>query len=218
MSAAAQLWRQIVSRVETASDSSRSAPAMVVNSVSKPEYSLIHQLFFPSLTVRRTSILLATTDKQVRAARLSERLATALASVTGEKIAVIEAGGQQDLVGKGRGSTLAVMQADGQKNATATSGSVHKIAFELIKSELDGLEKMREEFGYFLLCASMADCEMPAFCNLCDAAVLVLTANMTRREAARRAQEQLVRQGVTVLGVVLDERKLPIPEPIYRRL
>jgi Mrp family chromosome partitioning ATPase len=46
----------------------------------------------------------------------------------------------------------------------------------------------------------------------------VLTANMTRREAARRAQEQLVRQGVTVLGVVLDERKLPIPEPIYRRL
>jgi Mrp family chromosome partitioning ATPase len=59
---------------------------------------------------------------------------------------------------------------------------------------------------------------MPSLCNLCEAAVLVLTANITRREAAIKAKEQLLRQGVTLLGTVLDQRTMPIAESIYRRL
>ena len=59
---------------------------------------------------------------------------------------------------------------------------------------------------------------MPSLCNLSEAAVLVLTANITRREAALKAKEQLLRQGVTLLGTVLDQRTMPIPESIYRRL
>jgi hypothetical protein len=103
---------------------------------------------------------------------------------------------------------------------------VRKIPFELVSkgydgeivSKRDGLRGLPGPFEYFLLSASVAGSEMPVLCNLCDAAVLVLTANMTRREAARRAKEQLIRQGVTLLGTVLDQRTMPIPESIYRRL
>ncbi|PYV47678.1 MAG: hypothetical protein DMG92_15785, partial [Acidobacteria bacterium] len=78
--------------------------------------------------------------------------------------------------------------------------------------------ELRSTFGFFLLSAAVDESDTPALCSLCEAAVLVLTANVTRREAALRAKEQLQRQGVTLLGTVLDQTKLPIPELIYRRL
>jgi hypothetical protein len=85
-------------------------------------------------------------------------------------------------------------------------------------STYDGLKELRGAFDYFLLSAAINDSEMPSLCILCEAAVLVLTANVTRREAAVKAKEQLLRQGVTLLGTVLDQRTMPIPESIYRRL
>jgi hypothetical protein len=215
---AAQLWRQIVSRVETVADPHCGAPAMVVNSVSKPEFSLIHQLFFSPTTQSRNSVLLVTTGAQSRAAGLCERLATALANVSGKKVGVIEAGGNENLVVRRKKSPFSMGQVDRQKPLPLTSGSVHKVPFESVASERSGFNEMRSECEYFLLCASMADSEMPALCNMCDAAVLVLTASLTRRAAAQKAKEQLIRQGVTVLGVVLDQRTFPIPESIYRRL
>ena len=85
-------------------------------------------------------------------------------------------------------------------------------------STCDGLKGLRSAFDYFLLSAAINDSGMPGVCNLCDAAVLVITANITRREAAVKAKEQLLRHGVTLLGMVLDQRTMPIPESIYRRL
>jgi hypothetical protein len=89
---------------------------------------------------------------------------------------------------------------------------------EKLGSTCDGLKELRSAFDYFLLSAAINDSQMPSLCNLCEAAVLVLTANITRREAAIKAKEQLLRQGVTLLGTVLDQRTMPIPESIYRRL
>lgn len=51
-----------------------------------------------------------------------------------------------------------------------------------------------------------------------DGVVLVLEANATRRDTARRTKENLATAGVSVLGVVLNNRTFPIPEAIYRRL
>jgi protein-tyrosine kinase len=48
--------------------------------------------------------------------------------------------------------------------------------------------------------------------------VMVLEANSTRRSAARKAKMALEAANVTVLGVVLNNRKFPIPERIYRML
>lgn len=51
-----------------------------------------------------------------------------------------------------------------------------------------------------------------------DGVVLVVEANSTRRETARRAKERLAVANVPVLGVVLNNRTFPIPETLYRRL
>jgi Mrp family chromosome partitioning ATPase len=51
-----------------------------------------------------------------------------------------------------------------------------------------------------------------------DGVVLVVEANATRRNTARRVKEILVTANVSVLGVVLNNRTFPIPEAIYRRV
>lgn len=52
----------------------------------------------------------------------------------------------------------------------------------------------------------------------CDGLVLVVTANKTRRVVAAQAAAQLKRAGVRLLGVVLAERRFPVPEGLYRKL
>lgn len=51
-----------------------------------------------------------------------------------------------------------------------------------------------------------------------DGVVLVLEANSTPRDYAKRVTEMLRAANVSLLGVVLNNRTFPIPEPIYRRL
>jgi Mrp family chromosome partitioning ATPase len=66
--------------------------------------------------------------------------------------------------------------------------------------------------------ASIHDGAAPLFCKASDGAVLVITANQTRREAAVRAKEILLSWNAQLLGAVLDNRAFPVPESIYRRL
>jgi protein-tyrosine kinase len=51
-----------------------------------------------------------------------------------------------------------------------------------------------------------------------DGVVLVVEANSTRRETARRIKENLEVANVRLLGVVLNNRSFPIPDALYRRL
>lgn len=51
-----------------------------------------------------------------------------------------------------------------------------------------------------------------------DGVVLILEANSTRRDAARRIKENLAAANARVLGVVLNNRTYPIPETLYSRL
>ena len=53
---------------------------------------------------------------------------------------------------------------------------------------------------------------------LSDGVVLVLKANSSRREVARRALSDLQAANVTSLGAVLNQRQFPIPTAIYNRL
>ena len=51
-----------------------------------------------------------------------------------------------------------------------------------------------------------------------DGVVLVLEANSTRRDTARRIKEGLAVANAKMLGVVLNNRTYPIPESLYSRL
>ena len=74
------------------------------------------------------------------------------------------------------------------------------------------------EFDFSVLyCAPVSWLTMRIAQSL-DGLVLILTANKTRRLAATHIKEQLARARIPLLGTVLAERRLPVPERLYRRL
>ena len=230
MSVGAQLWKHIIPAAKpvlhrkppTAVPASR--PGIAPN---EPAFALMHQLFFPNATLRRTSILLAAADTPSKASSLGEKIAVHLAQVSGGMVGIIESASPlQRNPWEGKGLPVGFGRGLWQMYSSRLAERVWQIPITLLGHEpnekrdsaFDGLKELRGAFDYFLLSAAINDCEMPSLCNLCEAAVLVLTASVTRREAAVKAKEQLLRQGVTLLGTVLDQRAMPIPESIYRRL
>lgn len=230
MSVGAQVWKHIVPAVNPVLH--RKPPTAVptpqrVNAQDEPAFALMHQLFFPSATLRRTSILLAAADTVSKASSLGEKIAVNLAQVSGGMVAIIESASPSlRNPWEGKGLPAGFGRGLWQMYSSRLAERVWQIPTTLLGQELDQkrgptsdrLKELRSSFDYFLLSAAIDDREMPSHCNLCEAAVLVLTANVTRREAAVNAKEQLLRQGVTLLGTVLDQRTMPIPESIYRRL
>jgi protein-tyrosine kinase len=75
------------------------------------------------------------------------------------------------------------------------------------------------EFNFVLVDAPPVhdSADMIMLGRIADGAVLVLEANSTRREAARRAKASLVDAGVRILGAVLNRRTFPIPKGLYSK-
>lgn len=82
------------------------------------------------------------------------------------------------------------------------------------------LSELRERFQYVLIDSAPIGLnpDMTLLCDKVDAVVLVVRHQKTRREVVKRAKEIVERAGGKVLGVVLNRRKFPIPEFLYRRL
>ncbi len=82
------------------------------------------------------------------------------------------------------------------------------------------MKELRAEFDYVLVDAPPANLYTDAIVlgQSADGAVLVVQANSTRREVARKVKESLQAASINLLGAVLDKRTFPIPEALYRRL
>jgi Mrp family chromosome partitioning ATPase len=82
------------------------------------------------------------------------------------------------------------------------------------------LQELRQEFDRVLIDAPpLNQCDdAMALAELGDGLVVVIEANATRRQTARKVMETLGQAGVKVLGVVLNKRMFPIPEKLYRQL
>jgi len=76
----------------------------------------------------------------------------------------------------------------------------------------------RFEFVLIDIEPASAPVDAAGLAPLVDGVVLVLAAETTRRESARRATLALHALGASVLGAVLTNRRFPIPDPLYRRL
>jgi succinoglycan biosynthesis transport protein ExoP len=80
--------------------------------------------------------------------------------------------------------------------------------------------ELREEFTHVLVSAPplARESEATLMGQLADGIVLIVEANQSRRDTIRQAKEHLDTAQVQVLGAVLDQRRFPIPEFLYRRL
>jgi capsular exopolysaccharide synthesis family protein len=82
------------------------------------------------------------------------------------------------------------------------------------------LADLRAAFDYVLIDTPPVNLYADAIAlgQLADGVILVVEANATRREAARKAKESLDAANVRVLGAVLNKRTFPIPESLYRKI
>ena len=100
------------------------------------------------------------------------------------------------------------------------SGAEHSVGLlhsDYVKKRIDDL---RKEFDYVLVDAPALNSysEGIALGQFADGLVLVLQANSTRRDASARIAERLHTSQVNILGAVLNKRRFPIPNFLYRRL
>ena len=82
------------------------------------------------------------------------------------------------------------------------------------------LPELQREFDYVLIDApsmGLGD-DSVMLGRGAEGVILVLRANMSRRESARKAVRDLENANVRVLGAVLNHRTFPVPESIYRKL
>jgi hypothetical protein len=82
------------------------------------------------------------------------------------------------------------------------------------------LAQIRVSFEYSILAAPPASesDEAVAMAQFSDGIILVLSAQHTRRAAARKVKGKLDEAHVRLLGTVLSDREFPIPQRLYRRL
>jgi hypothetical protein len=80
------------------------------------------------------------------------------------------------------------------------------------------LREVASEFDFSILCCPGVSPVTARIGRACDGLVLVLTAHQTRRLVASHMKDQLQKAHVSLLGTVLRERRLPIPEALYRSL
>jgi Mrp family chromosome partitioning ATPase len=88
------------------------------------------------------------------------------------------------------------------------------------KSLRQRLMELRAHFDYVLVDSSPLNTSHDAIVlgGLSDGVVLVLKANASRRETARKVLHELKAANIPVFGTVLNQRAFPIPDRIYKLL
>lgn len=82
------------------------------------------------------------------------------------------------------------------------------------------ISDLRTKFDYILIDAPPINSHAQAamLSSLADGVILVVQANQTKRDDAKKASRELHAWNVNVIGSILNNRTFPIPENIYRKL
>jgi Mrp family chromosome partitioning ATPase len=82
------------------------------------------------------------------------------------------------------------------------------------------MTELRQEFHYVLIDAPAINAANDGIVlgRSAEGVVVVIKANSSRRETARKAVQELENAKVRVLGAVLNQRTFPVPQGIYDRL
>jgi hypothetical protein len=182
--------------------------------------ALARQVFFSSSGISRRRVLFVAADRETQIGAIGERVARAAASMR-VTVALVDSGSSAD------------NRVPVKKPAAGTRGAAPRpelqIAERLWRISLDTLldsesasarsgPEFVDPFGCVLFTAVISDGVVPQICELCDAAILAVTAGHTRRDVAVRAKQLLEQLNVNLLGTVIAEPGRPIPDPIYQRI
>jgi len=199
---------------------------------------LVQRVFMgqPANTAR--AVVFAGIDRGDGCSRICIEVARALAGITSRSVCLVDANFRTPALAKFFG----VSSDHGLVESLIGEGDVRSFAKRLKPSDLwllSGgnlgpesasllnsdrlkvrLQELRKEFDYVLIDAPALNLYADAIAlgRIADGLVVVLQAESTRRETARRGLESLREAQIEVLGAVLNQRTFPIPDFVYRRL
>jgi capsular exopolysaccharide synthesis family protein len=103
---------------------------------------------------------------------------------------------------------------------TAGTTGVHPHALLASGALRSKVKELRASFDYVLIDSPPATqyTDTSILAPLTDGVILVIEAESTRRETALSAKENIEAAHASVLAAVLNNRRFPVPEALYRRL
>jgi hypothetical protein len=222
MNTVLETWRRASSDPARARVAAQPAAASAekASPISPAVLSLARQVFSAGNAVKRRRVLFVAADDETKAFQVGEEVARAVAAMQAT-VAWVDSGSPQ-LAQKGFKKPAASVRGTDSWSAFQISERLWKIPFTaFVQIDNPGARNPADlsvPFDCVVFTSVISDSTTPLFCDLCDAAVLLLTAGRTRRDVALRAKQILQQFDVELLGTVLVDRTFPIPESIYRRL
>lgn len=197
---------------------------------------LVRKVFVPGWPRPARQVVFSGAGPEIDMTQICMRTAQALAAAGAGKTCLVETDLRSGAMETGFGGT-SNDGVDILKTAGAMRKSCHQISANLwiVPAEVflatpengdsalwlrSRLGELRREFDYAVIQAAppVNWSGTTLLAHLADGLVLGLEAHRTRRLVARNVRDQLVAANVRVLGIVLTERRFPIPEALYRRL
>jgi Mrp family chromosome partitioning ATPase len=210
-----------------------------LDDISREEEIKLVQRIFPVAGQRSPQIVLfSAVQSDAGCALICVRTAMILAARGDGSVCVVDANLRSPClhhyfgIDNSKGLSEAVLeplpiQDFAQKHAEANlwvlpSGSAAgQLSFPGVYDRLSSrMTELRGQFKYVVIHSSplALDSSSILLSSWTDGVVMVVEAETTRRETARRMKQNLDAANVRVLGVVLNNRTFSIPEALYRRL
>jgi Mrp family chromosome partitioning ATPase len=202
------------------------------------EIKLVRSVFSAVGSHSHQTVLFSGVEGEAGSAAICARTSEVLAAQTEEPVCVVDANFRSPSLHRYFGAD----NFKGLAEAGLESGPIRDFAQQLpgcnlwlmangsaavrlrVPQILDRLQsriaELRTAFRYVVIHTSplTEDADSMLLSRWTDGVVLVVEANSTRRETARRVKKDLEIANVRLLGVVLNNRRFPIPEALYRRL
>src|SRR6266481_4583294 len=210
-----------------------------LESISREEEIKLVQRIFPAAGQRsRQIVLFSSVGSDAGCAAICVRTAVILAARGDGRVCVVDANLRSPClhhyfsIDNSRGLAEAVLeplpiQDFAQKHADANlwilpgGSAAGQLSFPGVYDRLSSrMTELRGQFKYVVIHSSPLDLDSASILlsSCTDGVVMVVEADTTRRETARRMKQNLDAANVSVLGVVLNNRTFSIPEALYRRL
>jgi capsular exopolysaccharide synthesis family protein len=201
-------------------------------------FKLVQRVFFTPGAEGSRLVVVAGTESGNGCSWICARMAEVLAAQVSSSVCVVDA----NLRSPGLHREFGVSNHYGLTNALQTPGPVRGFVSQLSRPNLwllscgaeskeaqallgsdrmrSLLPELRREFDYVLIDAPplRAGDDTLMLGRDAEGVVLVLRANTSRRETARKVVQDLETANVRVLGAVLNHRTFPVPESIYKKL
>lgn len=201
-------------------------------------FKLVQRVFMAPGTGRGRMVVVSAMEAGNGCSWICARMAEVLASQVSGSVCVVDA----NLRSPGLHREFNVPNHYGLTDALQVSEPIRRFVTSLTRpnlwllscgAQVDGMENMlssdrmrallpelQREFDYVLIDAPPIESgdNSVVLGRNAEGIVLVLRANASRRESARKAVRDLENANVRVLGAVLNQRTFPVPESIYRKL